>query len=116
METNGSLDFLTPDDVRSIRNVDRFLEFVIPTSDVGVSLLRASIVKKLRDLEVGAAFDIVQAYGVGRLMTTGAGRRLLMGSGAEKRSFDGLRLLGAAGATIAKDEQALGVNVRDTIE
>ena len=107
MEQNGSSRFLTSADRESLQNIDRWLDMATGVSDVGTSLLRASIVKKLRDLDISAAFDIVQAYGVGRLMTTSAGRRFLMGSGTEKMSFNNLRLLGAAGATIAADEQAL---------
>ncbi|MGI9485414.1 MAG: hypothetical protein ACR2RF_05940 [Geminicoccaceae bacterium] len=108
MERNGSSRFLIDADRQALQDVDRYLDIITGVPDVGTSLLRASIVKELRELNVKAAFDIVQAYTVGRLMTTTQGRQFLMGSGRDKLNFNNLRLLGAAGATIAADEQALG--------
>lgn len=108
MDRNGSSRFLTAADRDALQKVDRYVDMITGVPDVGTSLLRASIAKELRDLNVKAAFDIVQAYGVGRLMTTDAGRQFLMGTGRDKLDFRSLRLLGAATATIAADEQALG--------
>jgi hypothetical protein len=108
MDQNGSSRFLSGAERQTLQNMDRYLDMITGVPDVGTSLLRASIAKKLRDFDVRAAFDIIQAYGVGRLMTTDAGRKFLMGTGREKMNFNNLRLLGAAGATIAADEQALG--------
>lgn len=110
MDSNGSSRFLTRDDLATLQDVDRYVDIITGVSDVGTSLLRASTAKQLRDLNIKAAFDIVQAYGVGRLMVTNAGRRFLVGTGAERMSFPSLRLLTSASATIAADEQALGLN------
>lgn len=108
MDQNGSMRFLTDADREALETIDQYMDFVTGVPDVGTSLMRASIVKQLRELNVKAAFDIVQAYTVGRLMTTPQGRRFLMGRGQNKLSYSNLRLLGAATATIAADTQALG--------
>lgn len=108
MEQNGSSRFLTDADRQALNDLDRYMDLVKGVPDVGTSLMRASIVKQLRELSAKAAFDIMQAFGVGRLMVTPQGRRFLMGAGQDKLSFNSLRLLGAATATIAADTEALG--------
>lgn len=108
MEQNGSSRFLTNADREALRDLDRYMDLVKGVPDVGTSLMRASIVKQLREFNVSAAVDIVQAWSVGRLMTTSQGRRFLMGTGREKLDFNNLRLLGAATATIVADNEALG--------
>lgn len=108
MDQNGSSRFLTDADVEALNDLDKYMDMIKGVPDVGTSLMRASIVKQLREFNVKAAFDIVQAYGVGRLMVTPAGRRILMGSGQERLVFNRLHLLGAASATIAADAEALG--------
>lgn len=113
MEQNGSSRFLTKADREALNDLDRYMDLVKGVPDVGTSLMRASIVKQLRELNVKAAVDIVQAWSVGRLMTTSQGRRFLMGTGRDKMSFNNLRLLGAATATIAADSEALGTQDGD---
>lgn len=108
MDSNGSSRFLTRSDLETLQDVDRYVDIITGVSDVGTSLLRATVVKQLREFNVKAAFDVVQAYGVGRLMVTNAGRRFLTGTGADRAGFNNLRLLTSASATIAADEQALG--------
>ncbi len=108
METlrkTGMLKFLTQADKRIIHGVlPDYLSLVRSLGmDTGESIRRMTIIQNLTDKTKDAVLDILEEVFVGRVMTSGAGQRLVYGFGQKHWNMGSLKRLSAAIAIVAKD-------------
>ena len=85
LRESGLIRFLTPDDMRVIRNIDRVAPFARRTADVGASIQAAEQSAGLLKMRPSAYLALMQYMGVGRFLTSDFGRTVLIGrpGGAE---------------------------------
>ena len=112
-DDRGLLRFLSADDIRVLRDAEMVQDFArLGSVDAGTSLAAASAVGTARGGGVQGFVTFVENLTVGRLITSSAGRRLLVGSGrARPTDLRFLRLLGAAATQVVADsrqQQELG--------
>jgi len=101
----GLLELIETSDLANLERLAHLEEFYQPVGkDVGGQLAAAGFVGRLRSL-TGAAFrTALEFIGVGRLLTTPAGRRILLGSGKKQLSFQRkMAMLWGAIGVIAED-------------
>ena len=82
-ENKGVLDILLPQEVHALKNARVVMDFMRAGQDAGTSLQAASQVAGLRTLSEKAIQTLIENIGVGRILTSGFGRRILIGSGKE---------------------------------
>lgn len=102
MRTNGAMEYLTANDMEVLTDIHRYLNFARQdTSDMGASLMGSQQqLSAFREFSRDAMINIAQTIGLGELLISPAGRRLLIGTDAPKPTYRTLRLAGAAIGTL----------------
>lgn len=103
----GLLKFLTFEEKKFLRNAERVQRIAdINASEVGASLMASSAAAGIRTLQPGAISTLLENIGVGRLMTSDSGRRLLIGF-ADGKPMDSqsFRILSSLGTRMLIDHQ-----------
>ncbi|MEK9751635.1 MAG: hypothetical protein VW338_00265 [Rhodospirillaceae bacterium] len=106
MLDNGALKFLTPNDVRVLRDLKVVGQFLPDASDAGTSIAAASTASGIFRGRPTALLTAGRLWGLGRLLTTESGQRALLGS--DRKVFRGaqypaLRVAGAIAAELLSD-------------
>jgi hypothetical protein len=107
-KNSGVWDFLSREEQAIISDVKLMSRITDITADAGTSLMAASAAAGLRSFSVTAIQTILENFGVGRLMSSDAGRALVRGLGKTKPPLNEnvFRMLGAAFATMAVDSRS----------
>ena len=82
-EDKGILNLLLPQEVHALKNSRIVMDFMRGGVDAGTSLMAATQMAGIRTLKGSAIQTLVENIGVGRILTSGWGRRMLIGSGKE---------------------------------
>lgn len=101
----GVLQFLELGEKKILRNIEILQRVAEVIADAGTSIQAASAAAGIRTLDREAVQTVLEQIGVGRLMTTDAGRRLIVGIGKSKKLVpsDVARLLGSVAATLGTE-------------
>lgn len=103
LRETGAIRLLTPDDVRTLENLDRLAPFVPADPDSGTSLVTASTAAGVRGFATDAFITLLENVGTGRLLTSPKVARLIVGGGRARVPFNKLRVMGAVLAQSVAD-------------
>ena len=103
LRKSGAIKFLSGQDLRTIKRLDKILEFVPQTSDTGTSIQAAEAAAGVRGLSRDAFMTVLEHIGTGRLLTSRTFQRIALGSGRKPFEFNKLRVVGAVLAQVNRD-------------
>ena len=103
LKHSGADKFLTPADTADLRDLHLYKSMIEGGADVGSSIQAAETISASARFNAAAMLKLAHYAGAGRLITSGAGRWLLMGRGAKRVDSRALKAFGAASATLAAD-------------
>ncbi len=102
----GALRFLKPGDIKTLRDLRLIKSFLEEGADAGTSIQASEAVAGLRSFGAAAFQTLLEHIGMGRLMTSKFGQRLLVGRGKTKAPMTALKFTSAALATAISDVEA----------
>lgn len=102
---NGADQFLAASDIEVLTDIHKYLDFAgTEGGDMGASLMGSQQqLGMLREFSTGALVNIAQTVGMGDFLISPAGRRLFIGRGGPRPTYNNLRLMGAAVGTLISD-------------
>lgn len=99
----GADKFLTPGDISDLRDLHIYKSMIDGGTDTGASIQAAETISGAARFNAAAMIKLAHYAGMGRLITSGAGRKFLTGSGAKKLDAPKLKAFSGALATLAAD-------------
>ena len=103
LRDSGADAFLEPGDMTNLNRLAEAVEFIPTGVDTGTSLQRASAVATMRELGIEGFRTLIENIGIGRVLTSRAFSRFMMGTGKEAMPFNNLRVLAATIADASTD-------------
>lgn len=103
MRETGAMRFLTNADMSDIRDLSLYKSLMEGGGDVGTSIQAAETISSAARFSRTAMVKLAQSAGMGRFITSGAGRRILTGTGSKKLDMPRLKAFSGALATLTSD-------------
>lgn len=103
MREAGAMKFLTPSDISDLRDLHLYKSLMESGGDVGTSIQAAETISSASRFSGAAMVKLAQYAGMGRMITSGAGRRILTGTGSKKLDMPRLKAFSGALATLTAD-------------
>lgn len=103
MREAGAMKFLTPSDISDLRDLHLYKSLMESGGDVGTSIQAAETISSAARFSGTAMVKLAQYAGMGRMITSGAGRRILTGTGSKKLDMPRLKAFSGALATLTAD-------------
>lgn len=103
LKHSGADRFLTASDMADLKDLDLYKGLIEGAGDVGASIQGSETVSAAVRLNGAAMLKLAQYTGMGRFITSGAGRRILTGSGAKKVDTRSIKAIAGAAALLAAD-------------
>jgi len=105
LRDTGAIRFLGLSDVQTLRNLDRYAEFVAVKPDAGGAMQTASTAAGALQLRMSAITTYLHNLTLGRLLVSKPFQRMVTGSGKKPLPYNSLRVMGAILADAANDAE-----------